>query len=242
MRASRSLMNGSTPIYKLSLNDVIGDKRVSWVSPIEVLGGTSLVFQVALQRRRRSLRQLHHLHAGLRPHGPHTRRNPPRLTPRGVEFRLWAPKWSACAHFGAHSGESTAGCHTHGAHCADGRSISDHCGTRRLSAHGHFHRTAAGARRRHIDSQQVGAPGPHQPHRAAIIRDCRVPADLRTGRWPRASPISGDSVSSPAELVRSCMDSTDLSLTRSSSWSCRDHRRYVDRRIGVLDASATRQG
>lgn len=41
------LMNGPTPIYKLSLNDVIGDKRVSWVSPIEVLGGTSLVFQVA---------------------------------------------------------------------------------------------------------------------------------------------------------------------------------------------------
>jgi hypothetical protein len=42
-----TLMNGSTPIYKLSLTDVIGDKRVSWVSPIEVLGGTSLVFQVA---------------------------------------------------------------------------------------------------------------------------------------------------------------------------------------------------
>lgn len=42
-----TLMNGTTEIYKLSLNDVIGDKRVSWVSPIEVLGGTSLVFQVA---------------------------------------------------------------------------------------------------------------------------------------------------------------------------------------------------
>ena len=40
------LMNGTTEIYKLSLGDVIGDKRVSWVSPIEVPGGTSLVFQV----------------------------------------------------------------------------------------------------------------------------------------------------------------------------------------------------
>ncbi len=40
------LMNGTTEIYKLSLADVIGDKRVSWVSPIEVPGGTSLVFQV----------------------------------------------------------------------------------------------------------------------------------------------------------------------------------------------------
>ena len=39
-------MNGTTEIYKLSLADVIGDKRVSWVSPIEVPGGTSLVFQV----------------------------------------------------------------------------------------------------------------------------------------------------------------------------------------------------
>jgi hypothetical protein len=42
-----TLMNGPTPIYKLALTDVIGDKRVSWVSPIEVVGGTSLVFQVA---------------------------------------------------------------------------------------------------------------------------------------------------------------------------------------------------
>ena len=41
------LMNGSTPIYTLALSDVIGDKRVSLVSPIEVLGGTSLVFQIA---------------------------------------------------------------------------------------------------------------------------------------------------------------------------------------------------
>jgi hypothetical protein len=40
------LMNGSTPIYTLSLADVLGDKRVSWVSPVEVPGGTSLVFQV----------------------------------------------------------------------------------------------------------------------------------------------------------------------------------------------------
>jgi hypothetical protein len=41
------LMNGSTPIYTLSLGDVqLGDKRVSFVSPIEVVGGTSLVFQV----------------------------------------------------------------------------------------------------------------------------------------------------------------------------------------------------
>ena len=41
------VMNGSTPIYRIDLNDVtLGDKRVSWVSPPEVLGGTSLVFQV----------------------------------------------------------------------------------------------------------------------------------------------------------------------------------------------------
>ncbi|MEO7370496.1 MAG: hypothetical protein ABIZ69_06530, partial [Ilumatobacteraceae bacterium] len=40
------LMNGSTVIYTISLADVQGDKRVSWVSPPEVLGGTSLVFQV----------------------------------------------------------------------------------------------------------------------------------------------------------------------------------------------------
>ncbi|MDP9463555.1 MAG: hypothetical protein M3P52_02935 [Actinomycetota bacterium] len=40
------LMNGATEIYKLSLADVIGDKRVSWVSPIEVPGGTALVFEV----------------------------------------------------------------------------------------------------------------------------------------------------------------------------------------------------
>ncbi len=40
------LMNGTAPIYTLALGDVVGDKRVSLVSPIEVLGGTSLVFQV----------------------------------------------------------------------------------------------------------------------------------------------------------------------------------------------------
>ncbi len=41
------LMNGATPIYRVSLSDVqLGDKRVSWVSPPEVIGGTSLVFQV----------------------------------------------------------------------------------------------------------------------------------------------------------------------------------------------------
>jgi hypothetical protein len=40
------LMNGTTPIYTVPLNDVVGDKRVSWVSPPEVPGGTSLVFQV----------------------------------------------------------------------------------------------------------------------------------------------------------------------------------------------------
>jgi hypothetical protein len=41
------LMNGPNEFYRVSLNDVqLGDKRVSWVSPIEVLGGTSLVFQV----------------------------------------------------------------------------------------------------------------------------------------------------------------------------------------------------
>jgi hypothetical protein len=41
------LMNNTTPIYRFSLADVLGDKRVSWVSPIEVAGGTSLVFQVS---------------------------------------------------------------------------------------------------------------------------------------------------------------------------------------------------
>ena len=40
------LLNGTTPIYTISLADVQGDKRVSWVSPPEVPGGTSLVFQV----------------------------------------------------------------------------------------------------------------------------------------------------------------------------------------------------
>ena len=40
------LLNGATPIYPFVLADVQGDKRVSWVSPIEVTGGTSLVFQV----------------------------------------------------------------------------------------------------------------------------------------------------------------------------------------------------
>jgi hypothetical protein len=41
------LMNNTSPIYRFSLADVLGDKRVSWVSPIEVAGGTSLVFQVS---------------------------------------------------------------------------------------------------------------------------------------------------------------------------------------------------
>ena len=40
------VLNGTSEIYRLALGDVIGDKRVSLVSPIEVLGGTSLVFQV----------------------------------------------------------------------------------------------------------------------------------------------------------------------------------------------------
>ncbi|MEP7202529.1 MAG: hypothetical protein ABI894_07970 [Ilumatobacteraceae bacterium] len=41
------LMNGTVPIYRLSLGDIqLGDKRVSFVSPPEVLGGTALVFQV----------------------------------------------------------------------------------------------------------------------------------------------------------------------------------------------------
>lgn len=40
------VLNGTNEIYRLSLGDVIGDKRVSLVSPIEVVGGTSLVFQV----------------------------------------------------------------------------------------------------------------------------------------------------------------------------------------------------
>ena len=40
------LMNGTIPIYTVALSDVLGDKRVSWVSPPEVTGGSSLVFQV----------------------------------------------------------------------------------------------------------------------------------------------------------------------------------------------------
>jgi hypothetical protein len=41
------LLNGTAELYRVSLNDVqLGDKRVSWVSPPEVPGGTSLVFQV----------------------------------------------------------------------------------------------------------------------------------------------------------------------------------------------------
>jgi hypothetical protein len=40
------LMNGSDVVYQFALADVLGDKRVSWVSPIEVQGGTALVFQV----------------------------------------------------------------------------------------------------------------------------------------------------------------------------------------------------
>jgi hypothetical protein len=41
------LLNGSEEIYRLPLADVnTGDKRVSWVSPIEIVGGTSLVFEV----------------------------------------------------------------------------------------------------------------------------------------------------------------------------------------------------
>ena len=41
------LLNNTAEFYRLSLNDVqLGDKRVSWVSPIEILGGTSLVFSL----------------------------------------------------------------------------------------------------------------------------------------------------------------------------------------------------
>ncbi len=41
------LMNATNEIYRFSLGDVqLGDKRVSLVSPIEVTGGTSLVFEV----------------------------------------------------------------------------------------------------------------------------------------------------------------------------------------------------
>jgi hypothetical protein len=41
------LSNGTNVIYTLSLADVnTGDKRVSLVSPIEVLGGTQLVLQL----------------------------------------------------------------------------------------------------------------------------------------------------------------------------------------------------
>ncbi len=65
------LLNGTTEFYRLSLNDVqLGDKRVSWISPIEVPGGTALVFEVDLQRRRGPVGQLHHHNAGIRPDGP----------------------------------------------------------------------------------------------------------------------------------------------------------------------------
>jgi hypothetical protein len=40
------VMNGANPIYTISLADVLGDKRIALVSPIEVVGGTALVFQV----------------------------------------------------------------------------------------------------------------------------------------------------------------------------------------------------
>jgi hypothetical protein len=40
------IMNGTNPIYTIPLADVLPDKRVALVSPIEVPGGTSLVFQV----------------------------------------------------------------------------------------------------------------------------------------------------------------------------------------------------
>ncbi|MGZ4739843.1 MAG: COG1470 family protein [Ilumatobacteraceae bacterium] len=40
------LLNGTNVIYRLSLSDVLGVQRQSLVSPIEVLGGTSLVFEV----------------------------------------------------------------------------------------------------------------------------------------------------------------------------------------------------
>lgn len=40
------LLNNTTPLYQVSLDDVAGEKRVSWVSPIEVSGGTSLAFEI----------------------------------------------------------------------------------------------------------------------------------------------------------------------------------------------------
>ena len=41
------LLNNTAEFYRLSLNDVqLGDKRVSLVSPIEILGGSSLVFSL----------------------------------------------------------------------------------------------------------------------------------------------------------------------------------------------------
>ncbi|MEA3184099.1 MAG: hypothetical protein QOJ74_576, partial [Ilumatobacteraceae bacterium] len=41
------LMSGTTELYRWSLGDVnLGDKRASWVSPIEFPGGTALVFTV----------------------------------------------------------------------------------------------------------------------------------------------------------------------------------------------------
>jgi len=40
------VMNGTNEIYRLTMSDIQGAYRSSWVSPIEVVGGTSLVFQV----------------------------------------------------------------------------------------------------------------------------------------------------------------------------------------------------
>jgi hypothetical protein len=40
------ILNGTNEIYRLALADIQADKRVALVSPIEVAGGTSLVFQV----------------------------------------------------------------------------------------------------------------------------------------------------------------------------------------------------
>ena len=81
------LMNGTTPFYSLvARRREQGDKRVSWVSPIEVPGGTSLVFQVTCNGPGGGPPALHHVDAGVGPHGPRRhRRCPSRLTPPATD-------------------------------------------------------------------------------------------------------------------------------------------------------------
>ena len=76
------LLNGSEEIYRLPLANVnTGDKRVSWVSPIEVARWHLPRVRSQLRRRRQHLRRLHHHDAGLRSDGRRHPRSPRRLTP-----------------------------------------------------------------------------------------------------------------------------------------------------------------